>query len=155
MMNLTHGHARAKQLTAEYRSWAMMINRCVNPNNPAWAYYGGRGIAVYAEWINSFEAFLAYVGLKPTLDHSIDRFPNNNGNYEPGNVRWANASEQASNKRNARMLTAFGRSDNLRHWAVERGIPVQTLWNRIKRGIPAEIALTMQLGARTKGATAI
>jgi regulator of sirC expression with transglutaminase-like and TPR domain len=58
------------------------------------------------EWLNSFEAFLAYIGPRPSPQHSVDRI-NVNGHYEPGNVRWATHSEQAKNRRRVGDLTAF------------------------------------------------
>jgi hypothetical protein len=86
--------------TSEYSIWAGMNDRCSNPNNNAWKYYGGRGIKVCDRWRASFEAFFADIGPRPTSKHSIDRI-NNDGNYEPGNVRWATATVQANNKRQA------------------------------------------------------
>jgi hypothetical protein len=74
-----------------------MIERCTNPHDTDWKNYGGRGIAVCDRWRHSFEAFLEDMGEKPP-GHSIDRI-NNDGNYEPGNCRWATASEQQHNKR--------------------------------------------------------
>jgi hypothetical protein len=78
-----------------------MIARCENPNVERYPYYGGRGIKVCDEWRNEFEAFLRDMGRKPSLEHSIDRI-DVNGNYEPGNCRWATAEVQANNKRRSR-----------------------------------------------------
>jgi hypothetical protein len=75
-----------------------MKTRCSNPRNPAFMDYGGRGIEVCPRWEVSFEAFLADMGPRTSPAHSIDR-KNNDGNYEPGNCRWATASEQARNRR--------------------------------------------------------
>ena len=83
----------------EYKVWRGMINRCENELDDDFKNWGGRGIKVCTKWRNSFEAFYADVGHRPSNKHSIDRYPNNDGNYEPGNVRWATWAEQASNKR--------------------------------------------------------
>jgi len=95
----THGHALKDNHTPEYDVWASMIYRCTNPNHPAWKYYGGRGISVCERWRHSFENFLSDMGFRPTDKHSIDRFPNNDGNYERSNCRWATMKEQAANRR--------------------------------------------------------
>ncbi len=84
--------------TTEYRTWRGMISRCHNTNHRHYADYGGRGITVCDEWRNSFVAFYEYIGPKPDPKLTLDRI-NNDGNYEPGNVRWAAWSEQAYNKR--------------------------------------------------------
>ncbi|MGW3594974.1 hypothetical protein [Streptomyces sp. NPDC005167] len=84
--------------TPEWWAWQGMRQRCTNPKSTEWHNYGGRGIRVCAEWMSSFEAFFAEVGPRPSGGHSLDRI-NNNGNYEPGNVRWATASQQQRNTR--------------------------------------------------------
>jgi hypothetical protein len=80
-----------------YASWLSMKGRCLRPTDPSYAEYGGRGITVHAPWIDSFELFLAEVGERPP-GTTLDRIDNDRG-YEPGNVRWSTAKEQANNRR--------------------------------------------------------
>lgn len=84
--------------TSEYRIWSGIISRCETASNNQYHYYGGRGITICSEWRDSFAAFYADVGPRPGPGYSIDRI-NNDGNYEPGNVRWATPKEQAANRR--------------------------------------------------------
>jgi len=96
-----HRHSRvgaAQKPSSEYKTWCGMRDRCNRPNHVAYKNYGGRGVKVCAEWEASFEAFLAHIGPKPTPAHTVDRI-DVDGNYEPGNVRWATRKEQAANKR--------------------------------------------------------
>ena len=82
-----------------YKIWTGMLTRCFNPNCPAYKWYGARGVVVCDEWRGSFPAFLSYIGARPSKKHSVDRFPDNAGNYEPGNVRWATPHQQRMNQR--------------------------------------------------------
>jgi len=92
------GQTHGMHKSAEYRSWDGMKRRCYNKNSKDYKYYGPRGIIVCDRWINNFEAFFEDMGLKPSAKHSIDRI-NNDGNYEPGNCRWATAQQQSINRR--------------------------------------------------------
>lgn len=93
---VSHGMSK----TRPYRIWRDMINRCHYDKYPERHLYGGRGITVCQRWRDSFESFIADMGL-PAAHLSIDRI-DTNGNYEPGNCRWATATEQARNRRAAR-----------------------------------------------------
>ena len=93
-----HDEATWWRRTPEYRSWHGLKARCLNPHATGYANWGGRGITVCDRWRDSFENFLADVGRKPSPRHSLDR-TDVNGNYEPGNVRWATPSEQRRNQR--------------------------------------------------------
>jgi len=130
-----HGHARNGNRTPEYTSWYQMIQRCTNPNNNHYRNYGGRGISVHHTWVGQggFERFIKYMGIKPTPKHTLDRYPDNDGNYEPGNVRWATRQEQQRNNRRNVMLTHNGETRCLADWAETLGIKQGTVRARYRR----------------------
>lgn len=135
----THDMARSP----EYRAWRSMKKRCLVPTTKTYRLYGGRGIKVCLEWQESFEAFFAYVGKRPSRKHSLDRFPDNNGNYEPGNVRWATATEQGRNRRTNHIVTAFGRTAPLADFFKDGslGLDYGRALQRLKYGWGAELAI--------------
>lgn len=134
--NRTHGltHTRA------YRAWQEAKRRCYDPRRRSYGRYGGRGITMYDEWRNSFAAFLRDVGPCPP-GLSIDRIDNSNG-YEPGNVRWTNATVQSNNRHNITAITFRGETMSLTNWARRLGIKRLLLHKRLKRGWPVDLAFT-------------
>lgn len=127
-----HGCSRRSGETAEYRIWTGMMSRCFDPNCNGFYKYGARGVVVCERW-KTFENFLSDMGLRPSPGHSIDRI-DVNGNYEPGNCRWATRKEQARNRRITRTITINGTTKPLSQWAEERGIPYHTLKSRVRSG---------------------
>lgn len=122
--------------------WMNMRQRCRNPKNKRYWEYGGRGITVCDRW-QIFENFLADMGERPSLKHSLDRI-NCNGNYEPGNVRWATATQQANNTRWNHQILYDGRVQTMAEWGREIGIDPQLICCRIERGWTEEMALEIQ-----------
>lgn len=131
---MKHGHKTRRGSSPEYRSWCHAISRCFNPNDKNYSDYGGRGIVVCELWRNRFSAFLQWIGTRPTQGHTLDRWPNKNGNYEPGNVRWATREEQGNNRRSNRMLDYQGEHMNVCQWAIRVGMKRKTLIARLNRG---------------------
>lgn len=105
--SLVHGATSGYKKIPEYRAWINAKNRIRNPNLKDYPRYGGRGISMHPSWWNDFSQFLKDVGCRPSPLHSIDRI-NPDGNYEPGNVRWATAKEQANNRSNSKARLNHG-----------------------------------------------
>lgn len=141
----THGYSVAGGITKEYLTWQRIKGRCHNPKNHKFPDYGGRGIIVDPSWIDDFPAFLAHVGPCPSTSHSIDRIEND-GNYEPGNVRWATRKTQANNKRNNRLLFHNGQTLNATQWAEKTNIPASSIIRRLNLGWSDEKTLTTPIG---------
>jgi hypothetical protein len=94
---IVHGHTAEGKRSLTYNSWDSIKDRCLCPTNKDYPLYGGRGVTICNRWL-SFENFLTDMGERPS-GKTADRYPNKNGNYEPGNVRWATAIEQRRNRR--------------------------------------------------------
>lgn len=137
-MLLTHGLAN----TPTWRCWASMRQRCTDANCAAFRHYGGRGITVCAPWLASYGAFLADVGERPSQAHSLGRI-DNDGNYEPGNVRWETWAQQGINKRSNVRLTVDGETLTVGEWTTRAGFAsTSTIKERLKRGWSAAEAVT-------------
>ena len=136
--------------TPEHAAWSNMLARCRNPAHPGWADYGGRGITVCARWVDSFEAFYADMGPRPFPGATLER-ADNGGPYAPGNVFWATYKEQAINRRNTARATLNGETLSLVEWGARFGIRPNMIWQRLRRGIPIELAVAPPLASR-KGA---
>lgn len=135
-----HGESRvnSRRKSPEYKLWGNIISRCYNPKDISFPNYGGRGIRVCDRWRSSFDAFLADIGRRPTPSHSLDRFPDQNGDYCPGNVRWATAKEQQRNMRSNRLLTINGETHCIAEWAEITGIGDGTIRARLRANWPSE-----------------
>lgn len=133
--NTKHG----LRFTKAWRAWQAMKNRCYNKNIRQYKNYGGRGIQVCDEWKNDFMSFYNYIGDAP-VDKTLDRI-DNDGDYEPGNVKWSSAKEQCNNKGNNRKINgkciseisrSLGGGHSLvakrlkRGWSIERAISEKT-----------------------------
>lgn len=129
----------------EYAIWCGIRRRCSNPTDSAWKNYGGRGIRVCSRWNESFEAFFADMGPRPSDNHSIDRFPDNNGDYEPGNCRWATAKEQARNTRRNYLVFHNGETKCVAEWAEQYRVKSCILYSRLIAGWPFEEAVGLRV----------
>lgn len=139
-----HGHhgLEGNTYSRTYSSWKAMIQRCENPNSPNFRWYGGRGIVICDRWRNSFVAFLADMGERPQ-GLSLDRYPNPDGNYEPGNCRWATKEEQTETMRK-HCSSQYEGVTKARHgqWAAhfyrdgKRAAPMTRSWPPLVRGTP-------------------
>lgn len=136
--------------TPEYRSWLSMMHRCYREANHNFDSYGGRGVSVCKRWHNVTK-FLEDIGERPP-GTSVDRI-DIDGNYEPGNCRWATPSEQANNRRNSRFITYQGKTQTIAQWSAEIGVSDRLLRSRFERGWPLEDAFTKPGQRSIQGST--
>jgi len=141
LANITHGMTD----TRTYHSWQGMRQRCYCPKSISYPNYGARGIRVCDRWNDSFAHFLEDMGVCPSPRHEIDRV-DNEGNYKPGNCRWADRIQNARNKRSNHLLTFNGEALCLSQWCERLGFPKYIVPNRLRRGWSVERALTTPLG---------
>lgn len=126
--------------TRQYTCWQNMKHRCTNPKSKQWHNYGGRGIKICDRWLESFENFWEDMkdGYAPNL--TIER-KDNDGNYTKKNCIWITKREQHQNKRTNHLLTVDGRTQNVRQWAIEKGITPETIHARLRLGWAVEDAV--------------
>lgn len=136
--NLSHGHARKRLVTGTYRSWQMMHRRCLGYSAVHKERYTDRGITVCERW-NDFDAFLADMGERPE-GKTLDRIDVNKG-YSKENCKWSSKVEQMQNRSNNVNLTLNGVTKCVSEWSRCLGLHVATIHRRLKRGLPAEMAL--------------
>lgn len=126
-------------LTPEYSVWLGLRKRCFNKNDRAYKNYGGRGISICERWAK-FDNFIADMGPRPSLDHSVERIDNNRG-YSPDNCRWATRLEQASNTRRNVFIVIDGVKMSLAAASRHLGIKYSKLNRRLAEGWPVEKAI--------------
>ena len=141
-----HGCGRPGKQSPEYSAWHSMKQRCLNPNSDRFNDYGGRGIKVCQRWADDFAAFLEDMGRRPS-GTSIDRI-DNDGDYRPGNCRWATSHTQSRNTSRTRWITFSGRTLCLEDWCATLNIKRSTLNTRIARW-PLERAMTEPVSQRS------
>lgn len=122
----------------EYQIWKNMKTRCLNPNCKSYPFYGGRGITICDQWIDSFETFFADVGERPTPLHTLDRKDNSKG-YSPGNTAWNTRKQQANNYRKNHIVTFRGKNYTISQLAEELAVNYWTLKQRISKGFPEKL----------------
>lgn len=139
-----HGQCPRGKTTLEYSSWKAIKARCLRKNSKFYKYYGANGVKICDRWLgeNGFANFLQDVGPRPSIYHTLDRYPNNKGNYEPGNVRWATQAEQMRNTTKNIFITFKGKTMILLDWSKETGIHRNTLSQRYHNGWSVEEMLT-------------
>jgi hypothetical protein len=145
--NTKHGHCLNGKLSGEYVSYCSMLQRCYYPKHNRWHRYGGRGIRVCERWLGAdgFTNFLKDVGFRPTPKHSLDRWPDNDGNYEPGNVRWATTKAQSRERKSKHHVVVGGVEMTLAEACKKYGRDYDKVRARIVQcGWPVAEALEIQ-----------
>lgn len=145
--NYRHGYKTAGKYSSEYSIWMNLRARCNNPKSNRFYRYGARGIRVCDRWTADFLNFLEDMGRCPSPDHSIDRI-DNDGDYEPGNCRWATRKEQCRNRRSSRFIEFHGEVKTSAEWAEEMGMSRTALHARLSAGWSVDRALTEPIRGR-------
>ena len=120
--------------TPEHTAWSKMKRRCLSKSCDKYEYYGGKGVTVHAEWVLSFESFLSHIGKMPSPGLTLDRI-DPFGNYEPGNVRWADRKTQSLNKRCSLYVSVDGVKTPLKTACATAGVNYYSARSRMKRGV--------------------
>jgi hypothetical protein len=139
----THGQSK----TSEYKIWKGIKKRIFDEKEPGFVNYGGRGITMDKTWANSFEAFIAHIGPRPSRFHTVERKDNNKG-YEPDNVKWATRKEQNNNKRSNHFVTYEGETLTIMAWSERKGISRHLLRRRVAAGYPEHLLFSPGNSAR-------
>ena len=130
-----------------YWIWVGIVGRCYDARRKEYPSYGGRGITICDRWLEpngqGIANFTADMGPRPGPEYTVDRYPNRDGNYEPGNCRWATKKEQSRNRRNNRTATAFGQTKTIAEWCELFGLAKSTVTARLDKGIPSHLAISL------------
>lgn len=116
----SHANIHGMAYSREYKTWQSMKERCYSKNAPNYELYGGRGITICDEWLNSFESFFADMGVRPK-NCTIDRI-DVNGNYCKNNCRWSDDVEQNNNRRNSHLVRHNGETKSVSQWSRDLGL---------------------------------
>lgn len=131
---------RRKFLSPEYKAWIGMKSRCYAKNGPSYKWYGARGIKVCDRWVHNFNAFHLDIGPRPGPGFSLDRI-NSNGDYEPGNVRWADDIAQNRNRGVCKKFKARGLELTIPEWSELSGNSKGLIDWRLRKGWEPERAI--------------
>ncbi len=147
-----HQYRHGLSRTPEHNCWRSIKQRCTDPKVESYPRYGGRGIKMCERWNLSFEDFLEDVGPRPSPQHSIDRYPNKDGDYEPGNVRWATKTEQQNNMSSNRIVVYRDHEMTLTEaWRLAGEIVSHnTALKRVEKGWAVKDAVETVVGTRTR-----
>lgn len=144
---ITGGRTHGLSLSQEYICWKGMKQRCYNTKYVSYDCYGGRGIIVCKRWRDSYKAFIADMGPRPSTNHSIDRI-DNDGDYGPENCRWATRVEQSNNCRRNRWLTVGGVRKTQTQWSRDLGGCDTLVSTRIRLGWSLADAVSLPTGSK-------
>jgi hypothetical protein len=146
---IEHGHRRRNATTPEYTSWVSMRRRCLQPTDHNYHRYGSRGIRICERW-GKYENFISDMGRKPSSEYSLDRI-DNDGNYEPGNCRWATPEQQANNTKATYRISIDGTSLSIAQWARKRDISDNVIRARIRLGWSDTDAVLTSVRPKVRG----